>query len=314
MFISYLRCITTRRVAVLACVGSLLAMLTAPAHAQSGLSYQLDFSTVNGDLLTTPNPFANSVTVSAGGEMTFTVLEEPQVQFGKATSFFRDAFQPMFQGENGSFWVTLEDGLGGQTSNTTGFTTSLTKFVLRFTDPGFYQFEVYQDPESVTFIKIVVLPSGTGLTTYAGLWTPNFEYPMGTIVTTGSFLVGFDWWIEVNPAGSLQQPGGQTNDWYHIAGPPEPGPQGPPGPQGDPGPQGPKGDTGATGATGTQGPIGLTGPQGPPGPSYISGTVIMLTTSTPPPAGFTLLGFGSISYQDTANKKHSMTVAYYMKQ
>jgi len=67
------------------------------------------------------------------------------------------------------------------------------------------------------------------------------------------------------------------------------GATGPDGPSGATGPDGPSGATGPDGPTGATGPEGPSGATGPEGPGFVSGTVILGSSSTPPP-GFKYTG------------------------
>jgi hypothetical protein len=80
------------------------------------------------------------------------------------------------------------------------------------------------------------------------------------------------------------------------------GPQGATGPQGPEGPAGPPGAAGAQGAPGPQGPAGAQGPQGPTGPigpqgpagpqgeGLFSGSLVMVPSGSPVPAGYVFVG------------------------
>jgi len=76
--------------------------------------------------------------------------------------------------------------------------------------------------------------------------------------------------------------------------------------QGVAGPQGPAGPAGATGAVGPQGVAGVAGapgvagPQGIAGVGFVPGSVLMLKTGTPAPAGFTKLGTVKTEYKAPA--------------
>jgi hypothetical protein len=73
---------------------------------------------------------------------------------------------------------------------------------------------------------------------------------------------------------------------------------------------GPAGPQGPQGPAGSQGP---TGPQGPAGAGLVSGAILELLTSTPPPPGFTKLGTTEINYKDTAGRPAKLQVDLYRK-
>jgi hypothetical protein len=161
----------------------------------------------------------------------------------------------------------------------TGSDFTLT-YVLTFSDPGVYTFQVgpnlsTPNPPALPVLHVVVLPPTPsimpGNTTFAGEadQTGTVFYPPNSIVTTGNLTTGFDWWIEANQNGTSSTPGSGA-DWDHIAGPPVPGPPGPQGPDGAPGAIGPSGPAGTAGSAGAQGIPGIPGPAGIQGPIGIN--------------------------------------------
>lgn len=290
----------------------MLLALTPAARAQTGATYQLTFDNNTNLLVNQPNPLANVISVTAGGQITFEVSAQPGMPGVGGLLLGYNSFQPSAAGGTGN--VLVVRAIDGSTrvlmpgsaeyQQVTGvvFTTSLS-----FTDVGMYQFYAGNNGNKVYPFTVAVLPAGSGNAVYAGNWDTSVFYPPNTIVNTGN-TTGIDFWIETNPNGSQNSvPTLGTGDWAHIAGPASgtAGPQGPPGPQGVPGPQG---------APGAQGPIGLTGPkgaQGPAGPGFVSGSVVTLPATQAPPAGYKLLGASELDYLNSFNQKLKLQVKYY---
>jgi hypothetical protein len=136
---------------------------------------------------------------------------------------------------------------------------------------------------------------------------------------TTAFIAGITGVTLSNPLPVVIDPNGQlgTASADSLRGPAGPqGPAGQTGPAGPQGPQGPKGDTGAVGPQGPQGPRGPQGPQGPQGPAgggLVSGAILELATSAPPPAGFIKLGTTVIHYTDTTGHPRNLEVNLYQK-
>lgn len=92
------------------------------------------------------------------------------------------------------------------------------------------------------------------------------------------------------------------------------GPQGPQGEQGPAGPMGPPGPQGAPGAPGAQGPQGEKGDKGDKGDvgeGLFPGSLLMLPTGTPAPAGYTLVG--TYTLPPTEAKRGVLRVDVYLK-
>src|SRR5262249_58544217 len=75
------------------------------------------------------------------------------------------------------------------------------RVALTFKDIGTYTFNVDIGTHPRTTFHVAVLPSGSGNMVFAGAWDASTFYPKNTIVTTGSFLTGFDFWIEASANG-----------------------------------------------------------------------------------------------------------------
>jgi hypothetical protein len=274
---------------VLLGVMTVLLLVLAP-HAFAQAEYHLLYISTNGDLLTTPNPFPNLVSLRQGGQLALEVNAEPDQPLAV---FLRcDDFQSASGGQGSIFVALSGPSLPGFSSvlapGMPAISTPLNSFCLSFSDMGSYTLSIGINPENLTSFHLAVLPGTTANATFAGPWDANIHYPRGAIVTTGSLLTNGDWWVEANPDGSLgMQPALDAIDWNHISGPGPTGPAGPVGPQGQPGPQGLQGNTGA------QGPAGPQGPVGPPGP-IIPGSTVMLSapngTPPPPPDGYDFAG------------------------
>ena len=305
----------------------LMLLVSAPsARAQSGTSFQLIFDSNTGNLLTTPNPLSNVITINAGGQLTFMVDSQPASP--PSVLIQNLTFQSAFGGSGTIFYSG--PGLSfSEKVNSGDFISGSVPYTLSFTDVGLYTLAVgiAQGNPEITY-KVAVLPAAAGTTMFGTNWDSNVFFPLNTIVTTGNTQTGLDFWIVANPDGSLgQSPTIGSGDWNHIAGPAQgfgpPGPQGPAGPQGLTGPQGPAGPTGAqgpqgpsgpkgtNGLNGAQGPIGPKGPKGPAGPGFVSGTIFALPATQIPPAGVTLLGTSSLTYTDSTDHKKTLTVKYY---
>jgi len=130
---------------------------------------------------------------------------------------------------------------------------------------------------------------------WRGPWASNAAYAQGDAVSDN----GSSWVAVVANNGS--EPGLST-DWNLLAA------------RGDDGPPGPS----VTGETGPMGPMGLPGPTGPAGPAgsgLVTGSVLTMVATEPPPAGYTLIGSGTVTYMDgTSNKNKSLAVRFYRKQ
>jgi len=109
---------------------------------------------------------------------------------------------------------------------------------------------------------------------------------------------------------------------FYVAGPSGPqgaagpaGPAGPMGPTGSAGPQGPQGAVGPVGLQGAAGPAGPAGSQGPQGPQgavgpvgpvgpqgegLFSGSLLMLNSGSPQPAGYVYVGTFDLTPSDDA--------------
>ena len=328
--------------------GCLILLISARlAQAQANASYSLMFSGTDGTLVTSPNPLPFHVTLNQGGQLalrldidgvpanlfcevppcptpTFSVLYDsflPTPGFGGQGFIFLheagddSAGVPSYAGAHPGYHILLQPGQNGG--------NGAQEYSLTFSDVGIYTLSVGSANFTTnTTFQVVVLPGAAGNTVYAGTWTPSILYPVNTIVSTGSVATGLDFWLEVTSQGTQNQPSLTGIDWLHIAGPAQTsagptGPQGPAGAQGPQGPAGPQGPIGVTGAMGPMGPTGLTGPQGPQGPigpGLVSGSILTLAAGKPAPAGFTLLGSGTLGYADATNKKRSLLVNYYQMQ
>src|SRR5438105_7615310 len=78
------------------------------------------------------------------------------------------------------------------------------------------------------------------------------------------------------------------------------GPQGPQGPAGSVGPEGPRGPAGPAGSPGPQGSTGAAGPTGPQGEGLFSGSLLMLESASPRPAGYVYVGTFDLTPSDDA--------------
>ena len=272
----------------------LLLALAPGARAQA--EYHLIYSSADGLLLTTPNPFPTFVSLRQGGQLALSVDAEPQQPLAV---FLRcDAFQGSAGSQGNIFVAASGPSLPGFTSalmpGMPAVPTTLRSFSLSFSDMGTYTLSIGINPENLTSFHVAVLPGSTDTTTFAGAWDANVAYPQGTIVTTGPSVTNFDYWISVAPNENQGiQPALDASAWYHISGPAVAGPAGPTGPQGPQGPPGPQGLLGNTGAQGPAGPSGPQGPVGPPGP-LTPGSVVMLAAPNgvppPPPDGYDFAG------------------------
>jgi hypothetical protein len=88
------------------------------------------------------------------------------------------------------------------------------------------------------------------------------------------------------------------------------GPQGAPGPQGPAGSQGPQGPIGAIGPIGPQGPAG---PAGPQGEGLFSGSLLMVPSGSPVPAGYSFVGTFDLS-PSSGPRSSALIVDVYRKQ
>jgi hypothetical protein len=279
---------------VLLGVMAVLLLAVAP-DALAQAEYHLIYSSTDGGLVTTPNPFPTFVSLRQGGQLALEVDAEPDQPLAV---FLRcDDFQGASAGQGSIFVAISGPSLPGFTSallpGMPAISTTLKSFCLSFSDIGTYTLSIGINAENLTTFHVAVLPDAVN-TTFAGAWDANIHYPKGAIVTTGPLLTNLDYWIEANPDGNRgMQPALDASDWYHISGPAVAGPAGPTGPEGPSGPPGPQGLLGNTGAQGPAGPSGPQGPVGPPGP-LTPGSVVMLlaTNGVPPPApeGYDLAG------------------------
>ena len=87
----------------------------------------------------------------------------------------------------------------------------------------------------------------------------------------------------------------------YIAGPP--GPQGPEGAAGPAGVMGPTGPAGLTGPQGPQGLAGLAGPMGPQGEGLFSGSLLMVDSGRPQPAGYVYVGTFDLTPSGDARRR-----------
>ena len=289
----------------LCCLSLLIS--TAGARAQTGAAYQLTFDPNTSLLINQPNPLANILSVTAGGQISFEMSSQPAVSGAGGLLLNYNSFQPSAAGGTGSVLFARVDSTGSEVLSLTGTHTyfnccsGITRiFSLSFTDVGLYQFVIGQNGNVGYPFTVAVLPAGSGNAVYAGSWDSSIFYPPNTMVVTGA-TTGIDFWIEVNPKGSQGNlPTLASSDWAHIAGPASG--TGPAGPQGPPGPQGP---------AGLMGPMGPVGPQGPAGLGFVVGSIVALPATQAPPANFTLIGASSLVYTDSSQHRKTLSVNYY---
>jgi hypothetical protein len=278
------------------------------------------FDKTTGALLTSPYPLANkTLTIPQGGHLTFNLTANGVMNF----PFILDElnFVPALGGTGTCFVeVPYPDA---ESSNTqlalNAAITSPGTFRITFNDAGTYTLGVgpgILGQYTLINVQINVLPAGSSPMFFAGSWNASFQYPLNSVVVTGTNAGGFDWWIEANVLGTTSQPGLGVADWYHISGPSSQGATGPQGPQGPAGPAGPAGPQGPQGAVGPTGPTGSAGPVGPAGPAGTgapSGSILTLPAVQAPPVGYVLLGSGVLLYVDGGGHVRSMSVKYYQK-
>lgn len=91
------------------------------------------------------------------------------------------------------------------------------------------------------------------------------------------------------------------------------GPQGVPGAPGAAGPQGPAGSAGPAGPQGFPGPQGPTGPAGPQGEGVFSGSMVMVPSGAPVPAGYVYVGTFDL-IPSSGGRSAAIAVDVYRKQ
>lgn len=310
-------------------LGCLVLLGLAPrAMAQAQAEIHVMYNTQSGQIETAPNPVPGLVTLSQGGQLGLYFDIEPLVEVSytiRCTGF--SAAYPG-GGVNGFIFADYPSVPGSEdlalilVPNGSISTDPLKNAILTFKDMGTYTLQIGIDPVHFTTLTVTVLPAQTGSMVFGGLYDPNMLYAPNTLVATGGFFSGFDFWLETNSFGTRTAPQPGNFDWIHLGSSTgTPGPQGPAGPAGPEGPAGAAGPQGPTGPAGPQGPAGSTGltgaagPQGPQGAGLMTGSVLTLVDGTPAPAGYVLLGSDTIAYIDaTTNHKKSLSVKYYVKQ
>ena len=91
------------------------------------------------------------------------------------------------------------------------------------------------------------------------------------------------------------------------------GPAGPIGPKGSEGPQGASGPQGPAGQQGVPGPQGPVGPEGPQGAGLFSGSMVMVPSGSPVPAGYVFLGTFDL-IPNAGGRGSALVVDVYRKQ
>lgn len=261
-----------RRFALAACV---MAGLASSAQAQTSAEYRL-FVSADG-IQQTPDPLPPVITLSQGGQLSLHI-DSDQTIYSYTTMISYNNFVPAIGGTGGLLLdvpnsSTAIGSLVAASSplqpggNYTGNDSH--NFILTFGDAGIYTITLttpIQIGSNIQTLTISVLPTAAGPMVLSGNWNPAALYPQNSVVTTGSFTTGYDFWVETNPNGAAVgiDPKSNPFQWTHINGATA-GAQGPAGPQGPIGPAGPDGNTGAQGPVGPVGPAGAQGASGPQG-------------------------------------------------
>jgi hypothetical protein len=243
--------------------------------AMSGARYQATFNT-QLTIETTPNPIPQLVTVSQGGQLALHFDLDPYLDVSYSIRCL--GFNPTVNGPGVKGYIFMDYASAplsqdialilvplGEVS-----TDPLKDVVMTFKDAGTYSLQFGIDAAHFYNLTVTVLPAGTGIASYGGLFNPNILYAPNTIVSyTATDNSALHFYLETNPNGSQGLcPCLFGLDWVDIGGPPTPGPIGPAGPTGPAGPQGPAGPAG-----GPAGPPGPTGPAGPAGAAGAAGPI-----------------------------------------